>query len=187
MQRHLLKPILLPGLTSADWYRSVIGALDASGLPNGLVGIDVGHTHIQGDSYSEVCVAFLSRGGQIEATVNGGYDNASFLALEAFFRRSQYPARAFYRSLDMQSPQINTLLFPECTIVYTFVPTTPWSSDFAQTPKLVLNQKAAQVAPNLLRQKIQAYCDAFTAAHDCTSGIRLVAPATDALEAIFAD
>lgn len=187
MQEHLLTPILLPGLTSADWYRSVIGALDASGRPNSLVGIDVGHTHIHGAPYSEVCVAFLARGGQIETTVMGGFNNASFLKLAAFFGRNEHPARAIYRSLEMQSPQINTLIYPECTIVYGYGPTPPGTIDFDRTLKLIVHRAAAQVAPKLLSQKIQAYCDAFTAAHDCTSGIRLVAPAADALVAIFAD
>ncbi|WP_407496475.1 hypothetical protein [Pseudooceanicola sp. MF1-13] len=181
-----LVPTIFPALTSTGWFRALVEQLDPIDSPDGLIGAAVDHSRFLAGFLLTPEAWVRNQDGATAVTWADAYRSIDVKELRAFFRSHGTLLCEDHPLLMPHDMQIRTLTFKPFTIVGS-CEAIESSVRPSITPKLIMHDEAARVSPSLLSKHIQAYCDAFTAAHECTGGIRLVAPAADALDAIFAD
>ena len=178
-----LAPTIAPDLTTLPWMTKVIAQLASARSPAaGLIGVDIGHVNMPsaGQMASEPCVAFVSRADGIKA-VCGAFTDAERLKADLIHQvvitRSREIARATHEALCATCPQLNTLVFRDFTLAYSFNDRHPGSErETSIQARLILHDREKRQDPHILNRSVQNCLDCFTAAHDDLCCVKLVAP-----------
>ncbi len=190
MIKHLT-PAFLSELTDQNWINEVIRQLGDATVPGvGLIGVDIGHVDLpEADLVvSKPCVGFVSCGPRIEATCMNCQpaERVKYDRIEAILSSSFAHSRMTHWALCDKNPQVNTLVFWEFTLAYSYDFNLPKPERAASIrPRLILHGSANRLDPRTLSACIQTCLNSFTQAHDDMRALQLVAPAPYALASTF--
>lgn len=184
-----LAPTLVPKLTSQAWLQTVVDELESIGpKTDSLVGVDIGHVAQPGLVVSELCAGFVSVDGRIGAACTNFQprDAEAIARIEREISTSIVPSWMTHSVLCSKRPQINTLVFREFTLTYSFdYQLSAMEQQASFQINLILHETARTTDPNKLVRRIQASVDCFSAVRDGLQDVSLVAPCARQIDEIY--
>lgn len=177
-----LVPMWAPKLTTQPWLTQVTQQLGCPATQrSGLIGVDIGHVNVPqtGPVISEVCAGFVSRTSGIEAVCVAFQDNErrAYNKIKRIASASRVPSETTHAALQHHRPQLNTLVFRDFTVAYSFDLFGPCPNSTSPLwLDLCLHDLATDLDCRILSRSIQMCLDSFASAHDGMGHLKLVAP-----------
>jgi len=176
-------------LTTMDWYQQVVAQLDnPQSHDSALLGVDIAHFLLPRRTASEACAGFVNRSQGITATCRfNDREQKAYDRIDKIVRGGAQPAKSLHMTLAPPNSQVNTLIFKDFTLVYSFNLSFPGATlSTAFMPFLILHRSAAALRAEDLYDNMKAGFDAFIAANEDLAQISLEAPGMAELRSAIA-
>lgn len=167
-------------ITDQHWHHGVTDQLDAPGASGAsLLGVDIAHINMPGTITSKLRTGFTPQ-GTISAKLLPSHSSLtpqSLQDIDKLFRNETIPSRMSHFHLDINSSQINTLIFRWFTLAYSpLITPQTYGPNNPNNPHLIIHDTAYSVDPNMLKKAIQDAANRLAEMQNLAIGWKLTAP-----------